>query len=161
MSVKILLMFVCTAIGTAVGYSVMRAYRRNLVYMDSMCAAINELKRNISYRRDAVSTVLSKCVLESEQLKKNIGEYISYVGAKDGKLEISRGFLSAAAYASVCEFFASLGKSDGSTQLNDLELFDSTFSAMRNAAAEKSSKYGALSVKLGFLFGLGVGVLIL
>ena len=49
---KILLIFVFTAIGTAAGFTVMRAYRRDLAYLSGVCAMIDELKRNISYRKD-------------------------------------------------------------------------------------------------------------
>ncbi len=161
MSVKIFVIFICAAIGTAGGYSVMRAFKRNAAYLENVRAMIGALKRNISYRRDSVASVLGEYAAESPQLKKNIDEYIAYVGEKDGKLTLSRGFLSAQAYKRVCELFSSLGKSDGGTQIGELEMFEKSFDELCSLASEKYTKYGPLAVKLGFLFGLGVGVLFL
>lgn len=161
MSTKILIVFICAAIGAATGFAVMKSYKRNLVFMESMCGLIDELKRNIAYRRDPAAVVMSKYAANSAQLKKNIDEYVKYVGTKDGALELSKGFLSDKTYDSVRRFFSSLGAADETAQLRELEMFGSAFAEYRAAAAEKSDKYGVVAVKLGFLFGLGVGVLTL
>ncbi len=158
---KILLIFVFTAIGTASGFTVMRAYRRDLAYLSGVCAMIDELKRNISYRKDGAADILRGYKSESDRLTVNIGEYLKYAAEKDGTLEISKGYLSAPVHKAVCGFFASLGRSDGDAQLKELDAYGSSFCKLRDAAKEKSEKYGALAVKLGFLFGLGVGVLFL
>lgn len=161
MSIRIVIMFICAAIGTAAGYAIMRTYRRNLAYLEDMCNLVNELKRNISYRKDSATAVLGAFGAESAQLKKNIEEYIKFASEKDGKLEISRGTLQKTTYASVCGFFSSLGLYDGAAQLGELEMYGSGFCDLKKAAAEKSEKYGPLAVKLGFLFGLCAGVLFL
>lgn len=161
MTGKILIVVICAAVGTFAGFVVMNAYRRNVEYLDGVCGLISELKRNMAYRRDAAASVLSGFETKSVQLKKNIGEYMAFVNAKDGKLEISRGFLPPRTHSGVCELFASLGGGDGGAQQRELEIFGSTFEEQRATAAKKSEKYGALAVKLGFLFGLGVGILTL
>ncbi len=161
MTQKILVICICAAIGTVTGYTVMRAYKRNLKFMESICAMIAELKRNISYRRDSAASILGGFTTDSAQLKKNIDEYLQYAAAKDGALTVSRGFLSAEAYGKVREFFGSLGGMDNAAQLGELDMYASAFAELRTKAAAKSEKYGALAVKLGFLFGLGVGVLFL
>lgn len=161
MSVKIFVMCICAAIGTCAGYIVMRTFKRNRNYFDGILSMIRELKRNISYRRDSAASILQSAETESAQLKKNIGEYIAYVKAKDGKLELSRGFLSADEFKSVNDLFCSLGRSDGGTQIGELDLFEKQFETFRERAATRYDKYGSLAVKLGFLFGLGVGVLFL
>lgn len=158
---KLLLVFVFAAIGTAAGFTVMRAYRRDLSYLSGVCAMIDELKRNISYRKDGAADILRGYRSDSERLNVNVGEYLKYVSEKDGTLGISKGFLSAPVHKAVSEFFASLGRSDGESQLKELDAYGTSFAKLRDAAKEKSEKYGALAVKLGFLFGLGVGVLFL
>ncbi len=161
MTGKLFMLALCAAIGAATGVCIMKAYRRNRLYMESMCAMIGELKRNISYRKDSAASVLASFETSSVQLKKNISEYIAYTEAKDGALDISRGFLSAGDYAKVKELFGSLGRGDGAAQSAALESYSDMFTDLKIKAADKSDKYGALSVKLGFLFGLGVGVLFL
>ncbi len=161
MTGKILIVVLCAAVGTFVGFAVLCSYRRNLEYLDGVCGLISELKRNMAYRRDAAASVLASYDTKNAHLKKNIGEYMAFVGAKDGKLDISRGFLPPRTHSGVCELFASLGGADGGAQQRELEAFGASFEELRAKAAQKSAKYGALAVKLGFLFGLGVGILTL
>lgn len=161
MTNKLFIMAVCAAVGAAAGFIVMKTYKRRLAYLTGVCNMIGELKRNISYRKDSAASILGAFDTDSAQLKKNISEYIAYTEAKDGALDISRGFLSGDDHAKVKEFFGALGTSDGASQMDRLDAFSAMFTVLRDKAAEKSDKYGALSVKLGFLLGLGVGVLFL
>lgn len=161
MTIKILIIFVCVALGTAGGYAVMRSYKRNFVYLDGVCKMIDELKRNISFRRDPAQRALSVLALDSPLLKKNIAEYTEYAVGKLDAPTISRGFLSDEVYGRVCDFFRSLGKSDGKSQTEQLDAFYSAFDKLRAAAEKKFNTVGVVAVKLGFLFGLGVGILTL
>ncbi|MCH5165745.1 MAG: hypothetical protein J1G01_05030 [Clostridiales bacterium] len=161
MSVKIMVVFLCAAIGTAGGYFVMCTYRRNFVYLDGVCKMIGELKRNIAYRRDGVASIIGTMSAESVQLKKNIAEYIDYAVGKVDAPQISRGFLPKETYERITELFRSIGRSDGSSQIDELNMYEDAFSKLREAAEIKYSKHGAVAVKLGFLLGLGVGILTL
>ncbi len=161
MSVKIFAVFIFAAIGTAAGYIVMRTYKRNVSYMRAVCELIADLKRNISYRRDGAVNILSDYTSTDEKLNGNIKEYLSYATAKNGELSLSKGFLPQDAYRQVKGLFSSLGAMDDVGQLNELKLYEDAFSALKKSAEEKSDKYGALAVKLGFLFGLAVGILFL
>lgn len=163
MTQKILIIVICATVGTVSGYIVMKTFKRNLDYLTDLCALIEELKRNISYRSDGAVEILGRFSSNagSAQLKKNIAEYVDYASSKSGALSVSRGFLSKDVYSSVNEFFSSLGGADRNGQLDALGAFSQAFEKHRERAAERSTKYGTLSVKLGFLFGLGVGVLFL
>ena len=161
MTNKLFIIAVCAAVGSLSGFMVMKAYKRKLDYLVGVCDMIGELKRNISYRNDSASSVLGAFRADSPHLKKNIDEYIAFAAAKDGELEISKGFLSSSDHAKVKELFGALGASDGKSQMDRLDEFLNVFGGLRDSAAVKSDKYGALSVKRGFLLGLGVGVLFL
>lgn len=161
MSIKLLVIFVCAAVGTAAGYLVMRGFRRDLLYLDGVCSMIAELKRNIAYKREPAVDILAGFTSESPQLKKHIDEYIAAARTKDGDLALSRGTLSAATLLKVRELFISLGKVDGQAQVGELEMYAASFSDLRDKAKTKSDKFGPLAVKLGFLFGLMVGILFL
>ncbi len=161
MTNKLFVIALCVAVGTGAGFFMMKAYKRKLAYMTGVCDMIGELKRNISFRKDSAARVLGTFGSPSALLGKNIGEYIAYSGSKNGALDISRGFLSESEHAKVKELFGALGDSDGASQVDKLDAFSDVFGELKAKAAVKNEKYGALSVKLGFLFGLGVGVLFL
>ena len=162
MNLKILAVFVFTAIGTVAGYIVMRTYRRNVSYMRAVCELIADLKRNISYRRDGAVNILSGYTSSDKRLNGNIKEYLTYATAKNGELTLSKGFLPQDEYRQVVGLFSSLGaSSDDVGQLNELKLYEDAFSAFKTTAELKADKYGTLAVKLGFLFGLAVGILFL
>ena len=161
MSVKIFIVFLCAAVGTGLGFWLSRLYQRTSKYYLSVCELISELKRNIACRRDSVASVMKGFKSNSERLASQISEYIAFVSTKDGDLKLSRGFLSASAFSDVNGFFCSLGAMDQDSQANDLDMYYKKFEADYNAATEKSKKYGPLAIKLGFLFGLCLGILFL
>ena len=158
---KILVVFLCAAIGTACGYAVMRRYKRDKCYIDGVVKMVDELKHNISYRRDKLSDILGGIAPESDGLKKNIDEYVSYLNGQSETLDLTRGRTPQNVHAQVRELFGALGSSDERTQIERLNGFSETFSKLKCDADERFRKYGSAAVKLGFLFGLGIGVLTL
>lgn len=161
MSVKIVIVFLCAAAGTATGYLILCGYRRRFEYYDGLCKLLNELSRNLEYRMDSAASVISRTALSGALLKKHAAEYAEYATGKTPELVLSRGFLRADELESVRGMFASLGASDGKTQANELKAQASAFCAVRDEAKQRLDKYGAAAVKLGFLFGLGACVLVL
>lgn len=161
MSLKLLTVFICAAVGTCCGFLIMKNYKRNCLYFKDLCDLIGELKRNISYRRDSAASILSRFETDSALLERNISEYLAFAHSKSDAPDISRGFLPSDVFGDINAFFTSLGKSDGKSQLDELEMYDKKFTALCDKATVKSNKYGTLSVKLGFLFGLAVGILFL
>ncbi|MCH5350337.1 MAG: hypothetical protein J1F39_00015 [Clostridiales bacterium] len=161
MSVKIFVAFLCAAIGTGLGFTVSRLYAKTSKYYLSVLELITELKRNIAYRRDSVASVMKGFKAGSERLGTQIAEYLAFVSTKNGELKLSRGFLSSSSFSDIVGFFSSLGRADGDGQEKDLDMYYKKFEADYAAATEKSKKYGPLAIKLGFLFGLCLGILFL
>lgn len=161
MITKILILVVCAALGTVVGFGILREYKRKQRYLEEVCAMIRELKRNMDYRRDCAASVLKRFMPESSLLKDNIAQYLGFVESKDGELKISRGYLSKPVHDGMCELFLALGCSDGASEKRGLNDFSAVFEERAAAAKAKTEKFGALAVKLGFLFGLCIGILAL
>lgn len=161
MSTKLFLLFLCVAVGTLCGYIVLLSYKKNYSYLDGVCGMISALKQNLIYKKDSVPLVLGGMPVSSSQLKKNIDEYIDFTAGKSDKRITSRGFLSKTAFDEVSELFGALGGSDEGTQTVQLDGFAARFECLRSEAERKYKKYGGVAVRLGFLLGLGLGVLVL
>lgn len=160
MSVKILICFLCVATGSACGYFVLIGHRRNFMYADGLCGAIQTLLRNMAYRRDSAARALSSFACSSPALQKNIAEYVSYAEGKSEKLNLSRGGIAVELFAKAGEFLSAIG-GDGNSYLSVLSAFNAECEKLRDEYEKKYKKFGPVAVKLGFLFGLGVGVLVL
>ncbi|MDE6618423.1 MAG: hypothetical protein K2K13_05315 [Clostridiales bacterium] len=161
MSVKLFILFLCVAAGTFCGYMILLSYKKNYSYLDGVCGMISALKQNLSYKKDAVSVVLSGLKVGSTQLQKNIKEYIGFVGGQSEGHAISRGFLPQSTYDGITDLFEAIGGSDESSQNARLDALSLRFEKLRADAEQKYKSMGAVAVKLGFLIGLGVGVLVL
>ncbi|MCH5155555.1 MAG: hypothetical protein J1F69_03025 [Clostridiales bacterium] len=153
------LLFVCAAGGTFCGYMILFSYKRNYLYLQDVCGMISALKQNLSYKKDSVPVVLSGLNVNSAQLKKNIQEYIDFTRGQSDKREVSRGFLPQATFDGVKDLFEAIGGSDEHSQNTRLEALSARFEKLRETAENKYKNMGAVAVKLGFLIGLGVGIL--
>lgn len=158
---SVFLMFVSAAVGTFCGYMILLSYKRHYSYLDEMCTVISALKQNLSYKKDSVPVVLGGLNIGNAQLKKNIQEYINFASGQSINKDISRGFLPQTTFDSTKELFDSIGNSDEGTQGARLDAHLSRFEKLRAAAEKKYKDIGGVAVKLGFLLGLGVGVLAL
>lgn len=161
MSVKITVVFLCAAIGTATGYMIMRSLKLRYGYINELCGIVAELKHNIGYRRDGAASIFRSLSITNKQLCKNVYEYIEYASGNTDKPVISKGYLEAETYEAVSGFFGAFGRTDGKSQLDELKMYEDKFVSLKNKAEQKRDKMGAAAVKLGFLIGLGVGILTL
>lgn len=161
MSTRLFLLFLCAAIGTFCGYMILLSYKKNYSYLDGVCNMINALKQNLSYKKDAVPIVLSGLKVGSSQLQKNIREYIGFIGGQSDVRTISRGFLPQSTYDGVTDLFDAIGGSDEHSQNARLDALSLRFEKLREEAERKYKNLGTVAVKLGFLIGLGVGILVL
>ena len=158
---SVVLVFLGAAVGTLCGYFIFLSYKRQYSYLDGVCAMINALKQNLSYKKDSVPVVLGALNVDNAQLKKNIQEYIDFASGQSATKDLSRGFLPQDTFDGVTELFDSIGGSDEGTQRARLDAFLTRFEKLRETAEQKFRGQGAVAVKLGFLIGLGVGVLAL
>lgn len=161
MTTKLLLLFLFMGMGTFCGYSVMLSLRRRYLYLSGVCKVIGDIKRNVAYRKDSLSGMLAGFDCESAQLKKNVEEFIRYADGKSDSPQFSRGFLPKDIFDRAVELFTSIGKSDGPTQIEQLSVFEKDFTKLCAESEKKYTDVGGIAVKLGFLLGLGVGILVM
>ncbi len=135
-----------------------RDKERENYYCESM-KLCSWLIDNISYKADRLASILESVEIASPFLKKNISEYKAYLGG--AALTVSSGCLTKCEAAQVKEFFSRLGRSDGETQIGELKRYESQFGSKYRELKEKNDRYGNMYIKLGLLFGLLVGILLI
>ncbi len=135
-----------------------RDREREAYYRDAakLCAKLID---NISYKADKMADVLDDIEISSDSLKKNLGEYKSFLNGD--KLNVSANCLSKTEAAQIREFFTCLGRTDGDTQIVELKRNENEFNSKYGEIKTKNDKHGNMYIKLGLLFGLLVGILLI
>lgn len=160
MITKLLIIFLCITAATMVGFSLSKKCKQREKYFEEILLLINTLICDMKFRKDSLKILLSGfCAEKNNKLKVNILEYIDYIDSKK-ELNLSKGNLSVSEFENIKTFFTCLGTSDADTQIYELENYKQRFSDYYTLAKEKNTKYGGLYIKLGFLIGLAIGIIL-
>ncbi|MBR2970567.1 MAG: hypothetical protein IKC48_02080 [Clostridia bacterium] len=144
--------------GLMIGIALTKRQREREAYYREFSGLCAHIISNISYRADKIADVVSGIEWQSSALQKNVEEYKAYVSG--GELSLSQGVLTKAELAAVKEFFVRLGRYDGETQLAELKQRQNELALCYKEIKDKNDKQGNMYVKLGFLAGLLLGILL-
>ena len=112
---------------------------------------------NLSFRQDNLKDLVSKFVQEKRSdLAKFIEEVIIY-----GRQQVKPEFLTQKETDFICDILTSLGRADKDTELQQVKHFQFLVNSKLATAKETKEKYSALSIKISFLIGLLLVVLLL
>ena len=145
--------------GFMIGLALTRRGKEREQYYRDAVKFCSQLINNISYKSDKISGVIDCTEVSSAALKKNLSEYKAYIAG--GEFVFSNNCLTKGEALSIKEFFTQLGRYDGETQINELRRRESEFKQKHCDLKEKNDKYGNMYIKLGLLFGLLVGILLI
>lgn len=153
------LMFFATLAGVMGGVFFSNKTRAREIYFEEMLGLTERLISDISFLQCKVEKILESCQFKSLHLNKNIIEYLRFTAG--GEFVFSAGVLSKREVALVKDFFDRLGILDLNTQINELEARREVFRGLHVSAAARNKNYGKAYIKLGFLAGLLIGILLL
>ena len=160
MITKLLLVCVASAAGAMTGLFFSKRLKARANYYKALVAFLNHIIAEVKFRRNPIKTVIREFMAFGETpLSKNLSEYLAEADPKN--LKLSRGSLKQAELAEVKKLLSGLGASDADTQNFELEAEKAKFTPISETAAQHSAKYAASYVKVGFLLGLALGILIL
>ena len=145
--------------GFMIGLALARRGKEREQYYRDAVKFCSYLINNISYKADRIAGVIDCAEVNSAALKKNLQEYKAYIAG--GEFVFSDNCLTKSEASSVKEFFTQLGRYDGETQLNELRRRESEFKQKHCELKEKNDQQGNMYIKLGLLFGLLVGILLI
>ena len=135
-------------------------------YFAGLVELIDELKRNLMFRKDKLVVFLDGITPESKLLVRHIDKFKLYVtgqaeGGGDGKSGFDKGFLKDSELAAVQKFFFGLGAGDSATELEALQSHKDYFSGIYAKHKANNDRLGSAYTKLGFLAGLAAGILLI
>ncbi|MBE5730563.1 MAG: hypothetical protein E7350_01250 [Clostridiales bacterium] len=156
---SVLIVALCALCGLMIGLSLTKRQREREAYYREFNGLCAHIISNISYRADKIADVVDGIEWQSSALRKNMEEYKAYVSG--GELSLTQGVLTKGELAAVKEFFLRLGRYDGETQLAELKQRQSELTIRYKEIKDKNDIQGNMYVKLGFLAGLLLGILLI
>lgn len=161
---KVVLGIIVVCFTTYCGYVFAKKYRRRKDFFLQM-NGLNELfLSEISYYKRPMKEFLSGYPYTGD-FAELIGEFLSFL-EEDSEKEKLFDFFEEIAFLKtdekrfVRDYFLMLGRGDSLSQKSYFSSVKGTLSGYKTSSEEESKRYGDLYVKLGFLFGLAVLVLI-
>lgn len=158
MSTKLLLLILSACTGAIIGSMLSKRLSLRKKYFSELKRFIDYLISDIKYRRTDIISLVKAFNADESDLKRNLEEFTEILS---GGGSLTEGRLKKDEFKEVERILFGLGKVDLETQLFELSAASDSVQTMLTAASERYDRYGALYIKLGLLFGLGLGILMM
>jgi len=157
---RLLIAAASSCAGAFVGLFFSKRVKRRASYYEALLDFIGHVNSEIKFRKNSVKKICEDFLASNQTpFNKNLSEFASTPIPYN--MVLSRGVLKKTELEEVRQFLLSLGTLDSETQSLDLELQREKFSAIADKNAKKRTQFSSMYVKLGFLAGLALGIIIL
>ncbi len=153
---KLFIMFIFGFSGAMIGFYFFRRLKDKVLYFDELIGYCDYLISDIGFRQQPIGVLTEQYLAKSKSsFGQTLREYSKYL--QGDELKISKK--NTEEEIAIKEFFQSLGNTDAETQVAELKNYKSKFSAYLQKSEKLLNAHGKNYVKLGFLFGLILGIL--
>ncbi len=162
---KFLLGVAIIAFTSFCGYLLTKKYRRRKQFFSQLFEFNERFLAEITYYRRPLRAFVSAYTYRGE-FQELLLDYFAET-SNQGHVFIERidnseyDFLKKEEKRTVYDYFSMLGKGDSNSQKNYFTSVKETLSKLKKEAEENNKKYGDLYVKLGFLCGLLILILVI
>lgn len=162
---KILLGISLVAFSTFCGYAFAKKYRKRKDFFLKMSVFNERFLNEVAYYKRSLSEFAKSCS-EKGDFGVFAVSFLHGLGRKDLLVDCKNalenmGYFSLEEREFIIEYFSSLGKGDSGTQLQYFSAIKTSLNEYIVAAKADYERYGRLYVKLGFLCGLTILILII
>ena len=165
MMAKFLLGIAIVAFTTFCGYLFGKKHRKRKLFFTQLTSFNERFINEISYYRQPLSDFIMKYSYKTEfafLLERFLSCIKERIPLKDNLLNIPEfQFIKREEKNVIEDYFSMLGKGDSTSQKNYFAATKETLISMEKQAVQVCKKYGDLYIKLGFLCGLLILILIL
>ena len=146
--------------GALVGLFFLKRLKTRAQYFAAVNDFISHVSSEIKFRKNPLKQIVSDFLATNQTpFSKNLTEF--NLANSPNELVLSKGVLKKTELEQVRLFLLSLGTLDSETQTLDLELQKEKFASIYEKKAKSKTQYSSMFVKLGFLAGLALGIIIL
>lgn len=128
--------------------------KNEYLYFNSLVVLCDKILSDLSYKKSKINELLS-IKFNSSELNETLN---SYLKGKNVELPV---FLNEEEQFLVIDMLNTLGKSDTVAQIHSVNAFKNEFIKISNDKFTKYKKYNALFMKLGFISGLLIFILVI
>lgn len=161
MITKLLIVALSIVTCSMIGLMLHKNSLQKVKYYESLIAFINTLTSEIKFRQSSLKVVIQEFIKNNNtSLNVHLQEFYNFLQGETSTLILSKK-LKQEETETIANFFSTLGTCDDTTQLFELENYKSKFEAIYLDKETKHKKFGGLYLKLSFLCGIAIGVLII
>jgi len=162
---KILVLILIILFSVYVGYLCSKSYVKRRKFLNELCGFLMFLKSEIKFKNNKIINIFENYYNESSCifLKTFLKNYIDTFNLENKSNELFKGvdFLKNEEKEKITNFINFLGKKDLLTQVEEIDIFQQDLLVMVKKIEEDCKKYCPLYLKLGFVFGLFICLIII
>ena len=156
----IVILFLTSISGLLIGYYFCKNLKKNEIFFDECVKLCETFLFELEFRQNRLTTILNDYLLRCKsELNGIIYDYLKSLETNN-EFKINRK-INNEILTLIYDFFNNLGNSDKETQIDMLSNYKKRFDYYYEQAREKNEKYNTMCMKLGLLFGLAFGILII
>lgn len=156
--IKFILVLVIIICFTYIGYSLSNYYKKRVVFFTECVNFCNSISLKINFSKSLLKELVDKQIeICKSDLKNILKEFLTSYSLQN----IKTYYLSDDEKATVINFINDLGKFDCENQLNQIEKCKKEFDCLLESSTKEKSKYAGLYLKIFFLIGIVISILII
>lgn len=158
-----MIIFICGFLGCIIGVLLTNKHKNKYLFYKELNDFFSYIKHSISFSQKLIKEITIDFYGNRKKHLFNYDEYLDYLNSKrlDATFDIKESdFLTKNEKKEVVTYFSQLGKLNLNAEIEKLEEIISAVNTCKEEKKEEFKKYSNIFIKLGILFGLGVGIIL-
>ena len=160
---KYVLIVVLISCCTYIGFGVSRYYKNRKDFFSDLVMLLDKLRLDINFSKEKIGDIISNFSPLSNHFNKLRNNFLSILDTNKFDEEVlieGINILKDDEISCLISFFKSLGRFDIENQTRQIVSFKEEFQKFESECNQKKQKYGSLFIKLGFIIGVLISLLI-
>ena len=159
-----MIIFICGFLGCIIGVILSNKHKKKYLFFKELGDFFSYLKHSISFSQKLLKDIIKEFYENRKINLFNYQAYVNYLNSKSLKMKFELtdcDFLNAEEKKDINEYFNQLGKLNLKDEIEKIEGIISVINVFTEEKKEDFKKYSNILIKLGILFGLTVGIILI